>query len=586
MAKKSLYRRFLPAIISPLVLLILLANMASFLILYFNEQKAAGAAADMNRIYVRETDQSLRAIKEYLYLMGRTDSALSDIRSSSDWVRVSGGRTVMNRLKNAVANFALMDLVFVFDSEGSEYLYAYGQESLPRERTEMKEYVIAQLTDSEKTSIEDESWRVVYIQDTPFLLWVMPKTSSSIYLGVWVRMEKIEEPLRKLSADTSSMTVVTDGNLVPVTHREFFETEKIVLEAEGETTYHTGRTNRYWVQVDQSEEAPYYLCLITPRTLFSGLGSWLIYSLIVLSVLAIVLIPVLLKLIRNDVLEPLRTMDEAIDHIHQGDADYQIEPREDPQEFVRMYDAFNEMTRDLKKSRIRAYEDVIEKQKLRLRYLQMQIRPHFFMNALTTVSNFSRLGKQGELDQFIGYLARYLRYMFRSNLTLVPLKDEIRHIETYLSMQELQFSGTLSHEFDIREEAEEVLIPPFTVHNFAENVVKHAMADQDHVTLYVRAWTEPAGASSETVHIVVEDNGKGLSEDALRQLNDLDYEPKDGQSIGIWNTRQTLRLIYETPDENTGSASIRISSSELGGAKVEIVIPVRGGEQWNEDSVL
>ena len=132
---------------------------------------------------------------------------------------------------------------------------------------------------------------------------------------------------------------------------------------------------------------------------------------------------------------------------------------------------------------------------------------------------------------------------------------------------------------DISEEALEVMIPPFTVNNFAENVVKHAMADQDHVTLYVRARVAEDGAAGEVVHIIVEDNGKGLSEDALHQLNDPDYEPKDGQSIGIWNTRQTLKLLFS-------DASVTVSSSELGGAKVEIVIPVLESEEWYEDSVF
>ena len=105
------------------------------------------------------------------------------------------------------------------------------------------------------------------------------------------------------------------------------------------------------------------------------------------------------------------------------------------------------------------------------------------------------------------------------------------------------------------------------------------MADQDHVTLYVRARVAEDGASGEVVHIIVEDNGKGLSEDALHQLNDPDYEPKDGQSIGIWNTRQTLKLLFS-------DASVTVSSSELGGAKVEIVIPVLESEEWYEDSVF
>ena len=285
--------------------------------------------------------------------------------------------------------------------------------------------------------------------------------------------------------------------------------------------------------------------------------------------------PLLFRLIRKDVTEPLKALDTAIYEIKGGNHLYQIPPRDDPEEFVRVDEAFNTMTRQLNEAKIQSYEDVIEKQKLRLSYLQMQIRPHFFMNALTTVSNFARLGKQEELDRFIGYLAAYLRYMFRSNLTLVPLGEEIAHIETFLSMQELRFSGTLSHVFDIPEETLTVLLPPFTVQNFVENVIKHAMSEQKHVTLYLQVQREEEG-----LRITVEDNGTGIPEDALAQLNDCAYTPRAGQRI--WNTRQTLRLLYGD------RASVSITNSLLGGAKVELTIPYRPEERMatDEDSVV
>ncbi len=566
MNKKSIFNRFTPAVIIPVILLVILVNIASFTILYQNDRRAAKTAAELNHLYVAETDKSLRLIQEYLFLLQRNEGSFDMIRSENEWTRMRAKLELQKSLETTVSGFSLLDYLFTYDLQSGELLYAYGPGSTQQMRKVIRTYLESELFTGNPLP---GYWEVVSIGEESYLLTLLE--SNKVYLGALVRMADFEEPLRRLSSESSFLSVVTDDEMIPASHRAFIEENGIELKASSDF-YLTGTRNHYYVRTDRSDAAPYYLCLVLPRTFLSGPGGFFLITLLLVSISAIALIPLLTRLIRKDVVEPLKVLDTAIEEINSGDALYQIPLRDDPEEFVRVDQAFNNMTRQLHEAKIRAYEDVIEKQKLRLSYLQMQIRPHFFMNALTTVSNFARLGKQNELDSFIGYLASYLRYMFRSNLTLVTFKEELAHIETYLSMQELRFSGTLSHVFDIPEDTSAVMLPPFSIHNFAENVVKHAMSEQDHVTLYLQARLK-----DNALHITVEDNGPGMTEEELRQINDPDYKPRAGQSIGVWNTRQTLRLLYGD------KAGVKISDSLLGGTRVDLTIPLDVEERMGSD---
>lgn len=566
MKRNSIYRRFTPAVILSVIILVLLINAASFIILLQDEKRNAGAAADLNQFYVSETDKSLRAIEEYLYLLRHNEASFDAIRSGDAWERISAEAVLKKGLDRTVNVFPLVEYIFVYDTKTEEYLYSFGGGSTVQSRTAIRQYIMESLEQEGEVS---SLWDAATVADESYLLRL--SVEKDIYVGVWVRMSDFEKPLQKLRSDTSILPIVTDDALDAKSHRDFLDKNGIVFRPSTDF-YVTGSGKSYYVRTDRSAIAPYCLCLVIPRNVLSGIGSFFIVTLILISLSTVALIPMLYRLIRKDVTEPMKALDTAISEINAGNQLYRIPPRDDPEEFVRLDEAFNAMTAQLHEAKIQSYEDVIEKQKLRLSYLQMQIRPHFFMNALTTVSNFARLGKQEELDRFIGYLASYLRYMFRSNLTLVPLGEEIAHIETYLSMQELRFSGTLSHVFDIPQEALSDMLPPFTVQNFAENVVKHAMSEQKHVTLYLQVQRRDEG-----LLITVEDNGAGIPEDALAQMNDERYTPRAGQSIGIWNTRQTLRLLYGE------RAGVSISNSLLGGARVELTIPYHPEERMVND---
>ena len=68
----------------------------------------------------------------------------------------------------------------------------------------------------------------------------------------------------------------------------------------------------------------------------------------------------------------------------------------------------------------------------RLLLLRAQIKPHFFLNAITTVSNMTYQNRLEDIRSYLKYLSKFVRYMLNSQRNWVSLKEEISHMKTIL----------------------------------------------------------------------------------------------------------------------------------------------------------
>ena len=62
-----------------------------------------------------------------------------------------------------------------------------------------------------------------------------------------------------------------------------------------------------------------------------------------------------------------------------------------------MKDTFNELADEIANLRIQSYEKQIDLQETELKCVRLQIRPHFFLNAMTTISSLSQREKKAAL---------------------------------------------------------------------------------------------------------------------------------------------------------------------------------------------
>lgn len=133
-----------------------------------------------------------------------------------------------------------------------------------------------------------------------------------------------------------------------------------------------------------------------------------------LAVLSVIVVPLVLRFLTRDVLRPILELVKAAKAVEQGQLEYQI-PQNTPYslEFLKLFHALESMVSEIKDLKIQSYEEQIEISRAEIKYLQMQIRPHFFLNAISTITSLTYQNKNEEIRRLIHRLSEHLRYMFR-----------------------------------------------------------------------------------------------------------------------------------------------------------------------------
>lgn len=168
-----------------------------------------------------------------------------------------------------------------------------------------------------------------------------------------------------------------------------------------------------------------------------------------------------------------------------------------------------------------------ELSKNRVNIMHSQIQPHFLFNALTSISVLCErdpLQAQTALNDFADYLRGNLDSLKRA--APVPFSRELKHVETYLSLEKMRFEDELNVVYDIQTDG--FLIPSLTVQPLVENAVKYGVGKKPGggtVTITTRE-------QEECYQITVSDDGVG-------------YDPGETQydgrtHIGINNVRARL----------------------------------------------
>lgn len=303
-----------------------------------------------------------------------------------------------------------------------------------------------------------------------------------------------------------------------------------------------------------------------------GLGyiQWIIAF---LGIISLIIMPFVIFYLRKEIIVPIKALVVGTKRLEQGNLDYQVAEEGSSLEFRTLNHSFNSMVTEIKNLKISQYERKIELQKAELKYLQMQIRPHFFLNALTTIHSLTFKDKNEDIRAFIDALSNHLRYMFKGGLNKVTVSEEIEYIKNFFYMQEIRFPDSVFYVFDIEPSLMQKQIPQFIIHTFIENSFKHAMTLDEPLSLFIQI-KRITDEGKEAMRIVIEDSGEGFPDEILEKVNKSDgVSSMDGYRIGISNIKRTLALLYGN------SSLLRISNVESLGGRVEFIIPIDKEDQ-------
>lgn len=197
--------------------------------------------------------------------------------------------------------------------------------------------------------------------------------------------------------------------------------------------------------------------------------------------------------------------------------------------------------------------------KAEIKALQAQIQPHFLFNALNTIVSFCRTDAIKARDLLM-QLSYYLRNSFKTTGEYISLAQELKHIESYLSIEQARFSERLEVEYDIDPKIE-CVVPPLILQPIVENALKHGlMSTKKGGKLEIIAYKNEAD-----VYVQIKDNGIGMTPEKITAI----LEGTDlTAGIGIQNVNNRLKSIYGT--------TLQIESHVNQGTSIQLIFPQGG----------
>lgn len=243
----------------------------------------------------------------------------------------------------------------------------------------------------------------------------------------------------------------------------------------------------------------------------------------------------------------VKVLNDSIKKVQEGNLSAKINIKSGD-EIGQISDNFNHMCSKLEVYINKVYISELTQKDLELRQknaelyaLQSQVDPHFLYNALEVIR--MKAVTTGKDD--VGKMIQILASLFRNNIKpemIVQIKDELEYCESYLEFYSYRFEDRLEITFDIEAEIMEYGIIKHTLQPLIENSIVHGIDFSScNNQIEVRGYK-----ADNDIYIVIEDNGKGISETELETIK-AGLENTDRQSknnIGIQNVNQRIKLMY------------------------------------------
>ena len=505
------------------------------------------------RVISDEIDSTLAGVDSQFY----TISTISIVENDS----IEKGK-LLSYLRNMYQLYPLVNGLWYYMPEREEFVVSVsGVFSMDESDVILKDYKSRITSYEEGQPIESSKWRLEKINGNYYLTRLL-KTGGT-YCGAWIRIDSLT---KSFPTGENAFLVFSSAK-----HEEFSGEgtfHKFVPDNELVSSVIGFDGSRYIASSLKAQAGDYYISYIVEEhlELFSQIDSE-IFTMVIVALTAVMLFFISVAVLRKLIYGPLVSLKGTMSEVRQGNLSPAIGSSH-LLEFQQINQTFEYMLEEINTLKIDVYEQRLERQRIKQRFLQIQLKSHFYLNCLNIIHSLAQVKNYSLIQDLTRSLGAYFSYIADDYLELNTLSKELEHLRNYMHIQEIRFPNHLSYIEDVQPELFGWELPPLVLQTFVENSVEHAIdLDEDNYIKLTIMGAEEGGAQGIVIHI--QDNGKGFSTEQLERFNSCDDDTLNrGEEIGIKNVVNRLELIYE------GKADIKFSNSVEGGAAVRIWIPM------------
>ncbi|MCR8844990.1 histidine kinase [Paenibacillus sp. SC116] len=444
-------------------------------------------------------------------------------------------------------------------------------------------------------------------------IYKIPSTKELGILSIDVKLEAISEITDQLYAKDKERLYILDQNgfvmyaddktlLGKALQKPWLSDSLLTPEMKGNFEYDNA------LFVHESIDSPIAQWTVIKempkRYLLQDTNRTLMFNMVLLSISTLIIIGATLW-ISIRITKPIAQLMRYMNQIQAGKINVNIKV-DSHDEIGIMSKRFRDMMKTINDLIDQEYKLELANKTNQLKALQAQINPHFMNNVLQSIGTLALKHDAPHIYSLLSAVAKMMRYSMYNNESTASLREEVDHVKAYLQLQGQRFEHVFEVEIDIDPSTLSVIVPKMTLQPIVENYFKHGLDRTIHGGLLriTSSWH-----ASDTLEIIVQDNGFGIAPDKLTLLNEelqaagaapiptkrstIMYEPNllsnqeeekslymDGDApseesvsgIGLVNVMTRLQLFNSYP------VSMQLEAVVPHGTSVQILLKVGGRE--------
>lgn len=527
-------------VLSGIILLTLLRYTGD--VLAENRQKGIG---HLLNIYETSLEYGLNSTDNNLLSIAQEQKSLEELSNAEEARRYYAATDLLDTIKRLRSNNDTVDMLIAIGNYENDVSDASARLAV-KDRDAIIAYMNdrrAERKDGEKMPTGTQGWIVVTVGKEQYLLRSYDTQDYSA--AAWIKADTFLDQVLRLEHDTNRILALEDKEGVRIAGEAYEGTKSMEVWRKEIGKYHlilvcTVEGNTIYEQIPLLPVA-----ILSIVLLMIGLLAWLYWY------------------VRREIFQPIRALMYTIEYIQNGDYRHRVETRCENREFSVLNAAFNTMLDTIVELRISEYERQLCQKEAEIKYFQMQIKPHFFLNAIATIHSMSFDNRGEEIRAYIAALSDNIRYMFKAGLHTVPIAEELDHLEKYLEMQEILYPGCVFCYIDRPQELMEWQIPQMILHTFLENKYKHTVKVGNILSIYI-AVKEIQRQGQKALEVTIEDDGEMFPENVIQKKWEINDQ--NGHGVGLYNVARTMEIMYGMPD-------LLKFDNISGGTKITICFP-------------
>ena len=516
---------------------------------------------------VKDMDESLKEI----YYVDTRAAWDENLRKNAEAYIRTGNERFLEKVAEVLRSHSreyknINSLYFVFPDEKM----AVTSEEFPVSKQNLDGTLVKKLEEKQ----EEDSFPVLVesvIHEGESFLSVLQKVENDNgdilgYVAADIKERTIYyEYLEAVNDEKITRVLLVDGNNEIVTSAEYSDLGKTFAEI---TDHNVPDDNGYSERdgvlsfFNRGSFSDCWLYLEVPKKeVLSGLSQIRLFLIGIFGTFFVVAVVLALWLSRV-VCEPLRSMTGTVEKVGEGDLSLRTEVVT-ADEIGTLGKEFNHMLDYIEDLIAKVIEEEQQKKDAELEALQYQITPHFMYNTLNSIKFAAFLKGEKELAGLIGDFVELLQASINKKGSFLSVADEIHILKNYIHLQDFRYQGSFQVEYDISEEAYSCYIPRLILQPLVENALLHGI-DIKRQKGKIRICGK---IEEERLILVVADNGRGMTEEQIRDLFNSHAKKTNGLSaVGVPNVKERLELYY-------GEKGGMKYDSSSGGTTVTVFLP-------------